>query len=91
MNIYKRGQVYWVKFIIDGKLYQHSCKTKDKETAQEIAAAIYADTIRDRFNLPVKYAPEYLFTETFKEMEFRYNNRHNNIFDLIIANLCSLI
>ena len=56
MNIYKRGQVYWCKFSIDNKLYQYSCKTKEKEIAKEIASAIYADTIRNRFNLPVKYA-----------------------------------
>ena len=26
-----------------------------------------------------------------KEMEFRYNNRHRNIFNLLIENLCSLV
>ena len=67
MNIYKRGQVYWCKFMIDGKLRQYSCKTKDKSIAQEIAAAIYADTIRDRFNIPIKNAGKYIFRDIFKE------------------------
>ncbi len=67
MNIYKRGDIYWVKFRLDNKLYQHSCKTKDKETAQEIASAIYADTIRDRFNIPVKHTVEHTFEKTFQE------------------------
>ena len=67
MNIYRRGKTYWVKFIIDGKLYQYSCKTKDKEMAQEIASAIYSDTIRNRFNLPVKYTAEHTFKEVFEE------------------------
>ena len=67
MNIYKRGDIYWCKFRIDNKLHQHSCKTKDKETAQEIASAIYADTIRDRFNIPVKNAGKYIFRDIFKE------------------------
>ncbi len=67
MNIYKRGQVYWCKFSIDNKLYQYSCKTKEKEIAKEIASAIYADTIRNRFNLPVKYTIEYTFKEIFEE------------------------
>ena len=67
MNIYKRGQVYWCKFMIDGKLRQYSCKTKDKSIAQEISAAIYADTIRDRFNIPAKNAGKYIFRDIFKE------------------------
>ncbi len=54
MRIYKRGQVYWCEFRLDNKHYQYSCKTKDKSIAQEISAAIYADTIRDRFNIPAK-------------------------------------
>ena len=67
MNIYKRGKTYWVKFIIDGKLYQHSCKTKDKEVAKEIASAIHADTIRNRFNIPSKNKPAYIFDEVYKK------------------------
>ncbi|MDA8158692.1 MAG: tyrosine-type recombinase/integrase [Deltaproteobacteria bacterium] len=67
MNIYKRGQVYWCKFRIDNKLYQYSCKTKDKPVASEIAAAIYADTIRDRFNIPIKNKAVYNFKEVFTE------------------------
>ena len=67
MNIYKRGQVYWCKFTIDNKRYQYSCKTKDKEMAQEIASAIYADTIRSRFNIPAKNKAVYIFKEVFKE------------------------
>ena len=67
MNIYKRGQVYWCKFMIDGKLRQYSCKTKDKSIAQEISAAIYADTIRDRFNIPAKNTGKYIFRDIFKE------------------------
>ncbi|MCL4533320.1 MAG: site-specific integrase [Deltaproteobacteria bacterium] len=66
MRIYKRGQVYWCEFRLDNKHYQYSCKTKDKETAQEIASAIYADTIRDRFNIPVKNKRKILVSELFK-------------------------
>ena len=67
MNIYKRGQVYWCKFIIDGKLHQYSCKTKDKEMAKEVASAIHADMIRNRFNIPVKNNAIYVFKEIFTE------------------------
>ena len=67
MNIYKRGQVYWCKFIIDGKLYQYSCKTKDKDVAEEVASAIHADIIRDRFNIPAKNKAVYTFKKVFEE------------------------
>ena len=67
MRIYKRGQTFWCKFMLDGKLYQYSCKTKDRETAQEISAAVYADTIRNRFHIPAKHKAEYTFNEVFKE------------------------
>ena len=67
MRIYKRGQVFWCEFRLDNKHYQYSCKTKDKSIAQEIAAAIYADTIRDRFNIPIKNAGKYIFRDIFKE------------------------
>ena len=66
MRIYKRGQVYWCEFRLDNKHYQYSCKTKQKEIAQEIASAIYADTIRNRFNLPVKNKSKILFSDFFK-------------------------
>ena len=67
MNIYKRGQIYWTKFIIDGKTYRYSCKTKDKTVAEEVASAIHADTIRNRFNIPAKNKAVYTFEEVFKE------------------------
>jgi integrase len=67
MNIYKRGNIYWVKFRLDNKLYQYSCRTKDKEVAKEVAAAIQADVIRNCFNIPTKNKAEHLFTETFQE------------------------
>ena len=66
MRIYKRGQVYWCEFRLDNNHYQYSCKTKQKEIAQEIASAIYADTIRNRFNLPVKNKSKILFSDFFK-------------------------
>ena len=85
MNIYKRGQVYWCKFIIDNKLYQYSCKTKDKAVAQEIAAAIYADTIRSRFNIPAKNKPVYIFQETYKKYLESLSNTKKTIENKNIA------
>ncbi|MHB1703527.1 MAG: hypothetical protein ACYCS0_04805 [bacterium] len=44
-----------------------STKTKDKKFAEEIAAALQADVVRNKFNIPAKYKAQYLFTETFQE------------------------
>ncbi len=67
MRIYKRGNTYWCAFEVDKKRYQYSCKTQDKEVAEEVASAIHADTIRNRFNIPVKNKAERFFSEVWQE------------------------
>ncbi|RZD15586.1 MAG: site-specific integrase [Candidatus Acididesulfobacter guangdongensis] len=67
MRIYKRGNIYWTEFEVDNKRYQMSTKTKDKKLAQEIAAALQADTIRNKFNIPQKYKVEKRFKEAWEE------------------------
>ena len=67
MNIFKRGNIYWCKFRVDNKLYQYSCKTKDKSVAQEVAAALHADVIRQEFDIPKKYQSKKEFAEIFKD------------------------
>ena len=85
MNIYKRGHVYWCKFIIDGKLYRYSCKTKDKEIAQEVASAIHADMIRNRFNIPAKNKPAYIFNEVYQKYLENLSNTPKTILNKNIA------
>ena len=34
--LYKRGNIWWTKFMFGGKLRRYSCKTKDKTVAQEV-------------------------------------------------------
>ena len=85
MRIYKRGEVYWCEFRLDNKHYRYSCKTKDKETAQEIAAAIYADTIRDRFNIPAKNKAQRLFAETYQEYLKNVSNVPKTVMNKNIA------
>ena len=53
--------------MVDGKLYQQSCKTKDKTVADEIASAIYSDVLRNRFNLPTKNKYKLLFDTIYQE------------------------
>ena len=65
MRIYKRGNIYWTEFIVDNKRYQLSCRTKDKKLAEEIAAALQADVVRNKFNIPAKYGKEYEFKNTY--------------------------
>jgi integrase len=67
MRLYKRGQTYWCAFELDNKRYQYSCKTKDKDVAEEVASAIHADTIRNRFNIPVRNKAELLFKNIYQE------------------------
>ena len=67
MRIYKRGSIYWTEFEVDNKRYQMSTRTKDKRLAGEIAAALQADTIRNKFNIPQKYKLEKRFKEVWGE------------------------
>ena len=67
MNIFKRGKTYWCEFIVDKKRYRYSCKTQDKEVAEEIASVIHADIVRNKFNIPAKNIQQYLFAETYQE------------------------
>ena len=67
MNLYKRGNIYWCKFRVDNTLYQYSCKTKDKSVATEVAAALNADVVRKKFEIPQKYKAQYMFGEIWPE------------------------
>ena len=67
MRVFKRGQTYWCEFEIDKKRFQYSCKTKDKAIAEDIASAMHADMIRNRFNIPPKNTVQRLFVETYQE------------------------
>ena len=53
--------------MLDGKLHRYSCKTNDKTVAQEVAAALNADVVRNRFDIPVKYKKEYVFNNVWLE------------------------
>ena len=67
MRIFTRGKTYWCEFEVDKKRYQYSCKTQDKDIAEEVASAIHADTIRNRFNIPAKNKAEFLFKNIYQE------------------------
>ena len=67
MRLYKRGNIWWTSFEVDKKRYQLSCKTKDKNVAQEVAAARHADIVREKFDIPAKYKKEYIFIEIWRE------------------------
>ncbi|MHB1664447.1 MAG: tyrosine-type recombinase/integrase [bacterium] len=67
MRLYKRGNIWWCEFRADKKHYQHSCKTKDKKLAEEVAAALQADIVRNKFNIPAKYKAEKSFLNIWEE------------------------
>ncbi|MHB1646575.1 MAG: site-specific integrase [Candidatus Acididesulfobacter diazotrophicus] len=85
MRIYKRGNIFWCEFRIDSKHYQFSCRTKDKTVAQEVASAIHADLIRNKFNIPAKYQTERLFSDIFQEYINNIPNMPNTIARKIVA------
>ena len=74
MRLYKRGSTYWTEFIVDNKRYQYSCKTKDKTVAAEVASAIHADIIRNRFDIPAKNKADRIFGEIWQEYRQGANN-----------------
>ena len=67
MRIYKRGSTYWTEFIVDNKRYQLSCRTKERRLAEEVAAALQADVVRNKFNIPAKFKAEKVFVAVFEE------------------------
>ncbi len=53
--------------------------------AQEIAAAIYSDMIRDKFNIPVKNKSQRLFPETYQEYLKNISNSLRTVMNNNIA------
>ncbi len=93
MNVFKRGNTYWCEFVIDKKRHQYSCKTKNKGIAEEVASAIHADIIRNRFNIPAKNISQRLFAETYKEYLKNISNSAKTIKekeDYILKHLSSV-
>ncbi|MHB1646717.1 MAG: tyrosine-type recombinase/integrase [bacterium] len=81
MRLYKRGNIWWCEFRADKKHYQYSCKTKDKKLAEEVAAALQADVVRSKFDIPAKYKAVKSFLDTWKEYLKNLNNSKKTIED----------
>ena len=79
MNLYKRGNTWWCKFRVDNILHQYSCKTKDKSIAAEIAAALNADVVRQRFDIPSKFNTKKIFNDVWGEYIAHQNNSQGTI------------
>ena len=85
MRIFTRGKTYWCEFEVDKKRYQYSCKTQDKDIAEEVASAIHADTIRNRFNIPSKNKADRIFGEVWQEYLKTLNNAKGTLANKIFA------
>jgi hypothetical protein len=55
MRVYKRGNIWWTKFMRKGVLYQFSTRTKNKIEAQRRAKLIKEEDYR--FNYKGKFVP----------------------------------
>ena len=83
--LYKRGSIYWCKFMLDGKLYRYSCQTADKKVAEEVENAIRGEIVRGKYDLPAKHKPKYTFNEIFKEYMKSLSNTPKTIMNKDIA------
>ena len=85
MNLYKRGNIWWCKFRVDNVLHQYSCKTKNKDVAGEVAAAIHADVVRKKFDIPQKFKKEKIFRDVWLEYQKNLSNSKETIRSKILA------
>ncbi len=79
MRLYKRGNIWWCEFRADKKHHQLSCKTKDKKLAEEVAAALQADVVRNKFDIPVKFIKVRIFKDVWEEYIKNQNTTKKHI------------
>jgi integrase len=90
MGLYKRGQVWWFRLLVNGKQVRKSTKTNDKKIAQRIYAKVKGQVAEDKWfdRLPGE-------EKTFREMMDRYQKEyvslksHPKKYESLIRNLLS--
>ena len=68
-SLYKRtnSDHWWYQFRLDGKQHRGSTKTADKKLAEKVAAAVEADYIRQRFDIPGVIKNNHSLSTVYKE------------------------
>ncbi len=72
MGLYKRGKVWWMSFVYEGKYVRKSTETSDRKTAEKIHHKVMAEVVEGKWfdRLP---AEEIIF----KEMMKKYMREHS--------------
>jgi integrase len=73
-SVYRRGKIWWMAYMVDGRQRCESSGTTNKRVAQKILNMRLAEIIEGRFRLPKTNPPE---LEQFSE-EFLDSIRHQN-------------
>lgn len=67
MGLYRRGKVWWMSFMYEGRQYRKSCQTTDKKLAEKIYHKVMTELVEGRYfeRLPGE-------RKTFREMMKKY-------------------
>jgi len=72
MGLFKRGQVWWMRFTYQGQQIRQSTETDDKKLAQRIYYKVLGEIAEGKwFNIPVR--------KTFNELMDRYMDEHSKV------------
>ena len=85
MRLYKRGRLWWCEFRVDKVRYQYSCKTDNYNLAKELAAARYADVLRENANLPKKLNKQFFLSDVWNQYQKNLNNSKETIRSKVLS------
>ena len=85
MRLYKRGRLWWCEFRVNKVRYQYSCKTDNYNLANELAAARYADVLRENANLPKKLNKQLFLFDVWKQYQKNLSNSKETIRSKVLS------
>jgi integrase len=85
MRLYKRGRLWWCEFRVNKVRYQYSCKTDNYNLANELAAARYADVLRENANLPKKLNKQLFLSDVWKQYQKNLSNSKETIRSKVLS------
>jgi integrase len=86
-SLYRRGRIWWMAYVVDGRQRCESSGTTNRRLAQKILNLRLAEIIEGRFRLPKTNAPRF---EQFSQ-EFLNSIRHENTKKRYSSSVVSLL
>src|SRR6185369_5838374 len=87
MGIYKRGETWWLSYMIQGRQIRESSGSTNKRLASKLLSVRKAQVVEDRWNLPKSNSPrlrewssQYLLTVRHLNTRERYRASVENLF-----------